>query len=347
MSGRVRHTNQQRRRNGAGERSHLRIDRTDSTRPLVTLPKKTRRALPLVPLHGVRPDGTRAIVGHFSLWGSGRAPADGATTMVVHFATEKWEETIDDLARGFKASRRAAVVAVVLLPAGVEPGRSPAAVDTHAALVVGEDVDGAWARLLGVSKTPATPWSSIAGDTSCSKRKRPCRGRVSAIRSRATPSREGGCRGSPCRLASFPVTWRRSSRSVLAEGPSCRCDGCAGAAWCSRSGPRGASRVSNSSVNSAGRTSPRADAARWCWRSGMVSRLIRWPGWRERNGSRSSWFRILPAQYSRRFVVGVWPSTVWIGPNMRVEGVSLGLTPIAGDDSGSHYVHAGCGTPPG
>jgi hypothetical protein len=33
---------------------------------------------------------------------------------------------------------------------------------------------------------------------------------------------------------------------------------------------------------------------------------------------------------SRRFVVGVWPSTVWIGPDMRVEAVHLGLTALDG-----------------
>jgi peroxiredoxin len=313
--------------------------------PLVTLPKKTRRALPLVPLHGVRPDGSRAIVGHFSLWGSGRAPADGATTMVVHFATEKWEETIDDLARALEASRRAAVVAVVLLPAGVEPGRSPAAVDTHAALVVGEDVDGAWARLLGVSKTPATvvvdrrghivfkeeaPLSrSRLGDTLAGYTQPGGRvswqplqiGVVSGDLAPEFSFRAGGGAELSLRrmrgrrvVLTFWASWCEPSLEQLREFRR------AHEYTCGR-GPLVLAIGDGESADSVAR----------------VTREERLP------------FIMIPdpaGALSRRFVVGVWPSTVWIGPNMRVEGVSLGLTPIAGDDSGSHYVHAGCGTPP-
>jgi hypothetical protein len=39
---------------------------------------------------------------------------------------------------------------------------------------------------------------------------------------------------------------------------------------------------------------------------------------------------------SSRFGVGVWPSTIWIGPDQRVEAVSLGLTSVGGDGEGRH-----------
>jgi hypothetical protein len=47
-------------------------------------------------------------------------------------------------------------------------------------------------------------------------------------------------------------------------------------------------------------------------------------------------------EISRRFVVSLWPSTVWIGANMRVEAVSLGLTSMGGYAPGTHNVHVTC-----
>jgi peroxiredoxin len=304
----------------------------------VAWPIKAGRATPVVPLRGVRPDGTHGTVGHFSLWGSGLAPSDGATTLVVYFAAENWEETIDAFASALKESR-GAIVAVVLLPGGSLAKPSRKTIQTEAALVVSEDVDGHWAESLGVSKVPATVVIDRRGRV-VFREEGPLS--LSRLGAALTEYAEPGGRVSwqPLRLgvvsgdlppefpfraggggAELSLRRMRGRRVVITFW----------AAWCEPSLEQ-LRELRRAHETACGRA-PLVLAIGDGESADFVMRLAR---------EEKLPFVMIPdptSAISRRFVVGVWPSTVWVGPNMRVEAVNLGLTAVGEDGSRSHDIH--------
>ncbi len=297
--------------------------------PSVRWPAKSGRTMPVVPLRGVRPDGTVGIVGHFGPWASGLAPADGKTTTVVHFAANGWADTARTLARALDRVRDAAVVAVVLLPSGSLPKAPRVTIDTEAGFVVGEDVGGHWAEALRVSKVPATVVVDHRGRIVFSEEgpvSEPTLGRVLA--EHVQPG--GQLSWQPLRLAvvagdrtpEFPfcidggaeLSMRRlrGRRVVLAFWAS----------WCEPSLEQlrelrralEVSRGQGPMVLAIGDGEPADRAAAVAQEQGLTFPLIPDP----------------VRAISRRFVVGVWPSMVWIGHDMRVEAVHLGLTGLDG-----------------
>jgi peroxiredoxin len=295
--------------------------------PVVKWPVKGGRAMPALPLPGVKPDGSPGIVGHFSPWGSGLAPADGPTTMVVHFADRGWEETAADLVKAIEPTREAAVVVVVLLRAGALVKARPVTLASNAAFVVGEDVEDHWATALQVTGHPATvivnsggtvvfrehaPLSESRLSGAIAEHARPG-GRVSwqrvqlGVLSGAAPPdapfRYGGgaelslrrLRGRPVVVA-FWTSWSEPSleqlRQLRAAYESSARDGVI--------------------VLAVGDGEPAERAEEVARRERLPFPVIADPN----------------RGISQRFGVGVWPSTVWIAPDMRVDAVHLGLTAI-------------------
>ena len=295
--------------------------------PVVRWPVKSARAMPAVPLPGVRPDGSTGIVGHFSPWGSGLAPADGPTTMVVHFADGGWEETAAALARAVEQARDAAVVVVVLLRPGALATARPAAVATDAAFVVGEDVENHWAEALGVSAHPATVIVDSSGRVVFNEHAALSDSRLGAAL--AEYARPGG-----------RVSWQRVQLGVVSGDVP----------------PDAQFRYGDGAELSLRRFRGRpvvvAFWTSWCEPSLEQLRQLRAVYESSRRGGvivlavgdgeaaaraeevarrEELPFPVIPDPHrviSQRFGVSVWPSIVWIAPDMRVDTVHLGLTAI-------------------
>lgn len=309
--------------------------------PSVMWPSRAGRTMPVVPLRGARPDGTLGIVGHFSLWGSGLAPSDGATTLVVHFAGEKWEETIDAFASTLKESRGGAIVAVVLLPGGSLTKASRTTIETEAALVVGEDVDGHWAESLGVSKTPATVVVDRRGRVVFREEGRVSQSRLgSALSEYAKP--DGRLWWQPLRLGvgagdlapEFPFRLGGGAELSLRRMRGRPVALTFWSGWCEPSLEQ-LRELRRASEAASGR-GPMILAIGDGESADSVSRIA---------CEEKLPFAMIPdpaREISRRFVVSLWPSTVWIGANMRVEAVSLGLTSMGGYAPGTHDVQVKC-----
>jgi peroxiredoxin len=279
--------------------------------------------MPAVSLEGVRPDGTEGVVGHFNPWASGLAPAPG-TSLVVHFPGEEGADT-DTLAKALGGAK-GAVAAVVLLPPGrsAEPRELP---ETGVGLVVGEDVDGYWARSLGVTKTPATVVLDPGGQVALQEE-----GRLTASklgRALGRHAREGArVMWQPLRLGvvagdvvpEFPFRLGRGAELSLRRMRGSRVALTFWASWCEPSMEQlrqfaRASRASEGGgplVLAVGDGVSEAAASEVADAEGLPFEVIPDPD----------------RTISSRFAVGVWPSTVWIGPDLRVEGVSLGLTAV-------------------
>lgn len=309
--------------------------------PLVPRPARSGRAMPVLPLRGTRPDGTLGIVGHFSLWGAGLAPSDGATTLVVHFAGEKWQETIDAFASALKESRGGAIVAVVLLPGGDMTKPSRTTIETEAALVVGEDVDGHWAESLGVSKTPATVVIDRRGRVVFREEGPVSRsGLGSALTEYAKP--DGRLWWQPLRLGVGPGDAAPEFPFRIGGGAELSLRRMRGrpvaltfwSAWCEPSLEQ--LRELRRASEAANGRGPMILAIGDGESADSVSRIAR---------EEQLPFAMIPdpaREISRRFVVSLWPSTLWIGANMRVEAVSLGLTSMGGHPPGTHDVQVKC-----
>ena len=289
--------------------------------------------MPVMPMRGRRPDGSVGVVGHYSPWASGLAPAEGATTMVVHFASGGWEETAKELAEGLKGAKEAAVVAMVLLPDDAMTDAA-AALESEAGLLVGEDVDGRWSRAFGVT-APATvivgPRGEVAwkdeGELSASKLSRTL-AKVAEPGGNVTwrPLRLGVVAGD--RPPEFPIRLRGGGELSLRRTTG---RDTVLAFWTSWSEPsleqlRELARAVDASEGTApivlaiGDGESADSAARIEKREGLPFPVIPDPD------------RVI----SRRYGVGCWPTTVWIGRAMRVEAVTFGVSFIGNGDGGPH-----------
>jgi peroxiredoxin len=286
------------------------------------------RALPVLPMGGVRPDGLVGTVGHYSPWASGRAPRSGATSLVVHFAAGRWDETVAALQEGLGGLRETAVVVAVLFPDGELERASRARIETEAAFLVGEDLDGQWADTFGVSGRPATvlvdPRGAVAwreeGALSPAKLAKALKqhatagGRVSwqllrmGVAAGDTPPEFLFRIGRGAELSMRRMRGRRVAVTFWAG-------------WCDPSMEQlrefarayEATRGDGPLVLAVGDGEDEHRAAQVAKEEGLP-------------------FPVLPdpdRAISRRFGVGCWPSTVWIGPTMRVEAVNFGLTAVA------------------
>jgi peroxiredoxin len=295
--------------------------------PIVDWPVRGGRSLPSVPMRGLRPDGSMGIVGHYSPWASGLAPSDGATTMVVHFATGPWEETAKVLQEGLKRQRDSAVVVVVVLPEGGLSQRAEA-LDASAAFLLAEDPDGHWAEGLGVT-APATvlvdPKGQVAwkeeGELAASKLSR-------ALSRHAEPG--GKVSWQPLRLGVVAGDKPPEFRFGAAGGAELSLRRMQGrrtvlAFWTSASQPSVEQlRELKAAHESSGERGPVVLGVGDGETGEAAAKVAK---------EEALPFPVIPdpeRAISRRYGVGCWPTTVWIGPNMRVEAVNFGLTPMNG-----------------
>ena len=290
--------------------------------------------MPLMAMRGIRPDGTVGIVGHYGPWAMGLAPSEGGTTMVVHLATGRWAETAKELQEGLKAVGEAAVIAVVLVPeGGLDGGAS--SIETGAALMVGEDVNGTWSRALDVS-APATvivgPRGDIAwkdeGEFSGAKLARAL-GKVAEPGGKVTwrPLRLGVAADD--RPPEFPIRLEGGGELSLRR---VRGHEALVAFWTSWSQPSieqlrelaGAYRASEGRrpiVLAVGDGETADSAAR-------IQKLEQLP------------FPVIPdpdRRIAARYGVSCWPTTVWISKRMRVEAVTFGLGTLNGHGRDGGY----------
>jgi hypothetical protein len=116
--------------------------------------RETGMAMPLLPLEEPGPDGTR-VIGHYDPWATGRVPAEGQGTLLVHVGTDAG--SVAGLLSEALASRkeRGAVVAVgVVRPDGrgaggrTQSGKWPAGSE---GIMLVEDGDGSWAEATGLA----------------------------------------------------------------------------------------------------------------------------------------------------------------------------------------------------
>jgi peroxiredoxin len=299
--------------------------------PTVGWPGKVGRPMPAVSLEGVRPDGSEGTVAHFNPWASGLAPAEGGTALVVHLADEGASD-VEALVKTVAGVKKGAVAAVILLPSG---GRLRAEVpETRAGFVVGEDPEGHWSEALGVSG-PATvaldPKGNVAykeeGRLSASKLARALSG-FAEDDARVTwqPLRLGLAAGDP--VPEVPFRIGRGAELSMHRMRGRRVALSFWASWCEPSLEQ--LRQFARAYEAAEGQGPLVLAVGDGESPDRAEELAKAEGFP---------FALIPdpdRTISTRFGVGVWPSTIWIGPDQRVEAVSLGLTSVGGDGEDRH-----------
>ena len=296
--------------------------------PVSGFPVKGTRALPVLPMRGIRPNGMVGTVGHYSPWGSGRAPRSGATSLVVHFAAGEWEETVGALQEALRGIRQTAIVVAVLFPRGALERAAQALIATEAAFLLGEDVDDHWAETFEVSRGPATVLVDPRGRVAWREEGSLTPAKLAkALKQHA--ARGGRVSWQPLRLGvvagdtppEFPFRIARGAELSLRRLRGRRV---ALAFWTSWSDPsveqlrefaraHEATRGVGPLVLAIGDGEMHERAAEVAKEEGLP-------------------FPVLPdpdREISRRFGVGCWPTTVWIGPTMRVESVNFGLSAVA------------------
>jgi peroxiredoxin len=291
-------------------------------------PEKAARAWPVLPIRGIRPDGRVGTVGHYSPWASGRAPREGATTLVVHFADGAWEETAAMLQEALETHPgEAALVVAILVREGVLSELAQARIEAEAAFLLGEDVDGHWAEAFGVYKRPATVLVDPRGRVAW-KEEGPLRPPklVEALQEHA--EKGGRVSWQPLRLgvvagdappeftfrmgrgAELSLRRLRGRRVVLSFWTS----------WCEPSIEQ--LREFSRAYEAGGGAGPLVLAVGDGESADRADEVAH---------AEDLLFPVLPdpeRKISRRFGVGCWPSTVWIGTTGRVEAVNFGLTAV-------------------
>ncbi len=272
------------------------------------------RALPVLPMQGLRPDGVIGTVGHYSL--------------VVHFAAGRWDHTVAALQEALGGLRETAVVVAVLFPHGELERATRERIETEAAFLVGEDVDDQWSDTFEVSGRPATVLVDPRGRVAWREEGSLTPAKLAkALKQHAT----GGGRVSfqPLRLGvaagdTPPEFLFRIGRGAELSMRRLRGRRVALTFWTSWSDPSveqlrefarayEATRGVGPLVLAIGEGETEERAAQIAKEEGLP-------------------FPVLPdpdREISRRFGVGCWPTTVWIGPTMRVEAVNFGLTAVA------------------
>ena len=298
--------------------------------PIAGFAENKARPVPVLPIRGVRPDGRTGTVGHYSPWASGRAPRDGATTLIVHFPEGPWEETVAALQDALGTRPRGTALMVAILFREEESSEvAQARIEADAAFLVGEDLDNEWAEAFGVHKRPATVlidargrvvWqeegsltpSELAGAIQEHAEEG---GRVSWQRLRLGVAAGDSPPEFPFRVghgAELSLRRLRGRRVVLSFWTS----------WCEPSIEQ--LREFSRAYEAGGGAGPLVLAVGDGESADRAEEMAHAEGLP---------FPVLPdpeRKISRRFGVAAWPSTVWIGTDMRIEAVNLGLTAAAG-----------------
>jgi peroxiredoxin len=297
---------------------------------LVTgFPQSAARPWPVLPIQGLRPDGKIGVVGNYSPWASGRAPRDGATSLVVHFAEGDWQQTAAALQEAlWTHSREAALVVAILFPEGALSELAQARIETGAALLLGEDIDGHWSEAYGVDRRPATVLVNSEGRIAW-RQKGTLNPASLADALQEYAERGGRVSWQPLGLGvaagdtppDFPFQMGRGAEISLRRLRGRRL---AVSFWTSWSEPSIAQlREFSHAYKARGDAGPIVLAVgdgESADRSAEMAHAENLP------------FPVLPdpgRKISRRFGVGCWPSTAWIGTTMRVEAVNFGLTAVA------------------
>jgi peroxiredoxin len=292
-------------------------------------PQRAARAWPVLPIRGLRPDGRVGTVGHYSPWASGRAPREGPTTLVVHFAEGDWEQTAAALQEALGTHPpEAALVVAILFPERVLSEVEQASIEAEAAFLVGEDVDGHWAEAFGVSDRPATVLVDPRGRVAW-KEEGPLTPANLAEALQEHAERGGRVSWQPVRLGvvvgdlppEFPFRIGRGAELSLRRLRGRRVALSFWTSWCEPSIEQ--LREFSRAYESSGGAGPLVLAVgdgESADRAAELAHVEDLP------------FPLLPdpeREISRRFGVGCWPSTVWIGTTMRIDAVNFGLTALA------------------
>lgn len=284
---------------------------------------------PLFPLtEAVDGRGVR-VIGHVDPWAPGRVPAKGHANLLLHFASgaagedlRRFAEAVKEIAEGATGERTPAVLAIAVVPEG---GLGPCAEAGLAdELLVVEDDAGAWRAAFAVDATPATvlvaPSGGVVwrggGDTTG-------RELVDAVARHAAP-------GGEIAVNRVGVAVRPGARPPdvplgLADGSELSLRRLRGRPlvvtfFTSRSRP--SLDQLSALCDLAGGTGPGAPLVVAVGDGEPPDRVA------EIAKERGLPFLVLPdpdRRISRAFGVWCWPSTVWVGADLRVEAVDVGL----------------------